>query len=993
VSTLYGKPSWQSTSILGVPNDQQRDVPDISLESATHTPYLVCISGFAPCEFTTSDNQLVLASAAAVSGTSASSPSFAGIMALVDQKQGGRQGLANYVLYKLAGNETFANCNSSDQTDPSTPPPAACVFNDITEGNNGVPGNDVLSGNVPPGDEDGQLGYNALLGYDSATGLGSVDATNLVNSWSAANFQGSLTGLTANGSTSVQHGQAVSFSVTVNALAAGSAVPTGLVSLIAENGQGPFSRGTAIASGSLVGGAFSVSTNTLPGGTYNVVASYPGDGTFAASNSDPVQVIVSAENSTLTLNAYDVNRNLLSSPISEPYGVFAVVHASVAAASGNGSPTGVITFSDGGVAIAAVPLNSAGEAELFNCTTPSFCLTIGAHNITASYSGNSGLNSVASSGTLIFNISKGVPALSQIVVGFRQSGDPPGSVTGDQFGVSFQNIGTIPPTGTITFVDSVNNSNNNLVPPITLDASGHIPVQTFVLQTGTNTVTAQYSGDNNYSAVANPAVLTIAANGKLVAQITITPLASSITVGQSASFNIKVVGGASQPVPTGQVLLFDSSQSLLTGALQLSNLTSGSVTAQFTMPSAVSNILVEYEGDSNYASILSNSLAISVSKATPVVSVSSSLPGSDPNRQVTLVASITPPAGAFIPDGTVQLFDSFNGGQSAPIGPLQVLQPSLGTATEGPTATAALPVFLPLGTHVFTATYSGNHNYNLVFVSNSATVNVVSSLAGSKVDVSESASSSLFGGSLTFTATVTPTVGTSGVPTGNVTFFDGTMTLSAPVSLSNGVATLTTSSLGAGAHSITAQYGGDGNFFASSSLSLIENVLPVFQFATPSGGNSVTVTAGQTAAYNFSLNADGYSGSVALTCTGAPQGAACLLVPNTATLAGDNTVPLVLTVATPPVAAAAVTSAPLGMLPVVCVVVVGCLFFDLSGKPKQNVLVGLAFILTLGAVACGGGSGAPTPPPPLSPQAYTLVVTGAGDSASNSISLTLIVNP
>lgn len=678
VSTLYAKPSWQSTSILGVPNDQQRDVPDVSLPSAGHTPYLICVSGFAPCEFTTSDNQLVLDSAGAVSGTSASAPSFAGMMALVDQKQGGRQGLANYVLYKLAASETFANCNSSNQTNPSTPPSPTCVFNDVTQGDNGVPGNDVLSGTVPPGDEDGQLGYNALPGYDSATGLGSVNATNLVNAWNAANFQGSSAGLVANRSTSIQHGQPVSFSVTVNALSGGSGVPTGLVSLLAENGQGIFSPATAVVSGPLVNGVFSVSTSALPGGTYNVVARYPGDGTFAASDSNPLQVTVTPESSSLALSAYDATGTVLPSPISESYGVFFAVHAAVSAASGNGIPTGMVTFSDGGAAIAEVPLNSAGEAELFNCTTSSFCLTIGTHTITASYSGNSGLNPVVSSQTLIFNISKGNLSVEQEVVGFTQPGNPSGSVAGDQFSIFFLNVGSIPPTGTITYVDNVNNSNNNLAPPITLDATGHIPVQTFVLPAGTNTVTAEYSGDNNYSAVSGPVVLTIAPNGKLVAQITVTPLTASMAVGQTASFNVKVTGGASQPEPTGQILLFNSSQSLLTGDLQLCNLTSGSATAQFTMPSTVANILVEYEGDSNYATTLSNPLAISVSKATPAVSVSSSLPTTDPNRQLTLVASVTPPAGAFIPDGTVQFYDSFNGGAPTPFGPVQALQPSLG---------------------------------------------------------------------------------------------------------------------------------------------------------------------------------------------------------------------------------------------------------------------------------------------------------------------------
>ncbi len=45
VSTLVSKPSWQSTSVTGVPNDGARDVPDVSLSAASHDPYLVCLEG------------------------------------------------------------------------------------------------------------------------------------------------------------------------------------------------------------------------------------------------------------------------------------------------------------------------------------------------------------------------------------------------------------------------------------------------------------------------------------------------------------------------------------------------------------------------------------------------------------------------------------------------------------------------------------------------------------------------------------------------------------------------------------------------------------------------------------------------------------------------------------------------------------------------------------------------------------------------------------
>ncbi len=96
------KPSWQSGSGLNIPTDGVRDVPDVSLTAAGHDPYLICLEG--SC---VADNQGYI-SVYLISGTSAAAPSFAGIMALVDRSQGGRQGQANYVLYPLAA--SFGRC-------------------------------------------------------------------------------------------------------------------------------------------------------------------------------------------------------------------------------------------------------------------------------------------------------------------------------------------------------------------------------------------------------------------------------------------------------------------------------------------------------------------------------------------------------------------------------------------------------------------------------------------------------------------------------------------------------------------------------------------------------------------------------------------------------------------------------------------------------------------------------------------------------------------
>ena len=132
------------------PNDtsqHHRSIPDVSLAAAVHDGYLIVAGG----------------SLAMIGGTSASAPSFAGIMALVNQRTAVRNGLPNPLLYALAASQ------------PS-------VFHDTTVGSNGVP---CVSGS--PNCSGGVLsGYRATSGYDLATGWGSIDANALVSNWSAA---------------------------------------------------------------------------------------------------------------------------------------------------------------------------------------------------------------------------------------------------------------------------------------------------------------------------------------------------------------------------------------------------------------------------------------------------------------------------------------------------------------------------------------------------------------------------------------------------------------------------------------------------------------------------------------------------------------------------------------------------------------------------------------------------------------------------------------
>jgi hypothetical protein len=364
-SVFNAKPSWQSLSIAGVPNDSSRDVPDVALTSAGHDPYLLCIE--ASCAPDTQEFELVY-------GTSASAPSFAGILALVYQNMatvqgasGARQGQADYVLYPLAKAQQTAatSCNAS-----TTPlPNSACVFNDVTVGNNSVPGETGYPNGV----------YASTVGYDQASGLGSVNITNLVNAWAAATFNATTTSLKLNNATTpltITHGQSVNVSIAVHG---NTGTPSGDVSLIANTSSG--SQGVSPTAG-LGGGVFTLASGTatgtttnLPGGGYTVTAHYAGNGTYAPSDSAApgIMVTVNPESSTTTLTGpYTTNSQTglyTVSFSSAPFGSPVFLSANVVGTSGQGIPTGTVTFSTASGTIPnsnTSPLNSVGVASLIS---------------------------------------------------------------------------------------------------------------------------------------------------------------------------------------------------------------------------------------------------------------------------------------------------------------------------------------------------------------------------------------------------------------------------------------------------------------------------------------------------------------------------------------------------------------------------------------------------------------------------------------------------
>ena len=478
VSTYFSKPSWQS-GVTGIPNDGFRDVPDVSLSAASHDPYLLCLEGSCVPD---SQGDIEFAT---VSGTSAAAPSFAGIIALLNTKLNTlRQGQVNYVLYRLAAAETFSQCNASSH---AALPAGSCVFNDVTSGNNAVPGETGYGAPSAP--------YQSQVGYDLATGLGSVNVANLATAWSSVTFSPTTTTLSLGPTTNITHGSPVTVNATVAPNSA-SGTPTGDVFLLAFTYGG--SAPTGVGLFPLDGGSVSSTTNALPGGTYAVTARYGGDGTFAPSTSSPSPAItVSPEPSSTVASAFTADQNGHLIPfLTGPYGSFIYLRADVTGQSGAGTPTGRIDFEDAGAqnVVGSFSLNSEG-----NTATPNGIFTLGGgpHAITAAYTGDASFNASTSSPlNLTLTPASTTTAMTT-------------SVNSQASGAAFAatiatNSGGNPPTGTVTFSAGGN-------PLGSVPVNGSTNAQTGTAQAtasftdtqlanGQYTITATYNGDTNYAA-------------------------------------------------------------------------------------------------------------------------------------------------------------------------------------------------------------------------------------------------------------------------------------------------------------------------------------------------------------------------------------------------------------------------------------------------------------------------------------------------------------
>jgi subtilase family serine protease len=598
----HPKPIWQNAP--GVPSDGVRDIPDISLFASSGinlSAYPICVNP-GDCVATGGAQPNVFL----VGGTSASAPAMAGIMALINQKFG-RQGQADFTLYALARRQ-----------------PA--VFHDITLGSNNVecaPGTPNCSLDTNGDGFNTLQEYPATPGYDLASGLGTIDANLLVTNWGKISFLPTSITFSLSPAT-VVHGSAVTINATV-AGKSGSGVPSGDIDL-ATTGALPLQQTNAI---SLTNGSVDVQVNYFPGGTYQVSALYAGDGVYTTSTSAPVSLTVTPEPSAVApIVHYSYidyttgigHRGTVMNGQQLPFSSEWTFDAEPTGANSqtSGLATGTVTFTDGTTS-EQVQLNSSGTAA---STSPS--LALGAHSVTASYSGDASYNA-SSGGPVTFTVGQGIPKL------VLNPGIQPGSINGVAIPIAAGSNftvgiligavgGGIAPTGTVKVTLGSTTETATLQPYLVegvVNASGTVTFQD--IPSGNLTLSGSYPGDANWlsATYTDPVPIVVAPSNLLATTTTVSVNPTTIVNAANVKLIATVQGGAGATfAPDGLVSFFVNGVSVGIVELTPSGGTAATATttvASTQLPNGSDQVIALYPGDFGFAFNPSSSGPVTVS--------------------------------------------------------------------------------------------------------------------------------------------------------------------------------------------------------------------------------------------------------------------------------------------------------------------------------------------------------------------------------------------
>ncbi len=565
-------------------------------------------------------------------------------------------------------------------------------------------------------------------------------------------------------------GQSVTFKATVTDSA--EVTPTGTVNFIDNTTD------ATIGTGTLSGGTATFTTSSLSATTSHVItAQYLGDGlNFASSLSNSVtQVVNPVHNPSSTIITSSLNPSAIGQ---------SVVLTAVVFSTSGGTPTGTVTFLDGTSPIGTGALTAAGQATFTTST-----LGLGSHSLTAMYSGDSGF--VSSTSSALTQTINQAPTVTTV----NSSLNPSGSGQAVQFTVIVTSSTGLVPTGNVTL--SIDGS--AFGSPTALNANGVATFTTSGLAVGSHSVLAGYPSGAMFIGSTSTGLTQMVAPNTTTTSLNSALNPSSST--QSVQFTASVTSSGGG-IPTGTVNFLDNN--VLIGSGTLSNGVATFRTS--TLSVATHPITAQYVGNASFGSSTSGTLVQTVTVSPTSTSVVSSLNPASFAQSVTFTAIVLATGGGGTPTGSVTFLDN-------------TAEVTLGTVNLTAGQAAFTTSSLALGSHSIVAVYSGDSNF---VGSTSSVVSQTINHGPTSTAVASSLNPSAGGQIVQFSAIVTSSTGQT--PAGTVTFFDGSASIGTGNLNGNGVATFSTSALGVGPHSITAQYPSGAMFNGSTSAVLTQTV-------------------------------------------------------------------------------------------------------------------------------------------------------------------------
>jgi trimeric autotransporter adhesin len=699
-----------------------RYMPDVAMAAAAqHDGTLYCNEGI--CQLS---NTGAIVNAGIVGGTSVAAPTMAGVQALIDAYNGGRQGMPNYVYYSLADAQHTAglDCGSTSATLN-----ANCAFHDIIAGNTLICGNSGCTAGT-------KLGWTATPGYDMATGLGSPNVYQLATLWNTVTFRSTNITLGASQTTGITHGQAVTMSGSVTP-GTGTGTPTGTVTFIPSSGAlgNPMDPNTgaflnAVPLATLDGsGNYSIAVTNLPAGTYSLVARYSGDGTFSSSTSAPLTLTVTQESATVTIapNAFNGTTCIETPQTTFTYGSYVWTDVTVAGASGQGSPTGTVSITDNGNPLLTVTLNSNGVGHFLSGAIPTTsCVsgytfqdfapfTVGSHVLGGSYSGDTSFGAAtAATVTVIIGQATVTQALATSATNISSGGSV--QLTYTLTALSGAGPGTLSPTGTVTFTDNTTATvlgTATLAPGAAVGSARAVLTTTGITTAGANSIVASWPGDTNYGPLTSTAV-TVTVQGGTATSVAVTSNANPAAVGGRPTFTATMTPTT---VTSGTVNFFDGNLLLGSGTVGAAHTATFRPAASVSLLAGVHMITAVYAGNATFNSSTSAPFSQTFNQTATTIQLTAKNAGTY-GQNFTMSGALGL-AGTVVPGvtGTMQFLDG-----ASPLGSPQSF--TIVTAASGGLGLwqSSLTNKMTAGVHTMTATLS-DPNYTAP-VSNNQTITI-----------------------------------------------------------------------------------------------------------------------------------------------------------------------------------------------------------------------------------------------------------------------------